>query len=264
MIDWTAPVVLKGEIREFPEYCATVRAEHQACLEWLGSGEVRWHVPGGLSAKVVEDGSLRPFHGDTVVLPLEEPGLTPMARLQRSLREELGDHLARPLDPGQFHVTVHDLAGGPDREALEERLVVQAKEVRLRFDRIATALDRAPARSRVFLESTGLFPSCNISMVLGLQPATDQDFRALMAIYNLLDEIVPLAWWPRLHVTLDYFRPVPLDAGQVGRLARVIARLAPPRIDLQLDLKKLAYQTFTDMNSYITLFTVAAGSPGSP
>lgn len=250
MIDLDAAVRIHDEARTHEEYCATVRAESERAVSWLTRPDATWDVPDGLKLKVGENGTLLPYPGDTVVLPLDSPSIVACRRTQRALRARLGDTLAEPLRPGTFHVTLHDLTHGP--QVAPSRLEENAARCRERFARLARALDADPGLARVTLVPTRVYPSVNVSLVLGLLPATDRDFRTLMNAYGLFDDVVRLSYWPRLHVTLDYLLPRPVDP------ARVFASLpTPPAAPIVVDMRQLSYQRFKDMNDYRTEFTVS-------
>ena len=260
-MDLTTPVVLVRGPGSVEEYGATVRREAEGSLAWISRPGLDWHVPHGLRVKVEADGSLRPFHGDTVVLPLTASDAAGIGRLQAALRSRLGALLAQPLDPAAFHVTLHDLSSGCDLPLLVPRLEANEAVCRFQFARLAAALDDHPECARVRLRSTCLYPSCNISIVLGLVPHSEADFRILAHAYEAFDSAVRLEYWPRLHVTLDYFRPEPLGQAEGARLHETLVTLAPSLLTLELDLWDLSYQRFESMNVYRTLFTVRSSAP---
>lgn len=250
MIDLGAPVRLHDADRTHDEYCATVTAESEEAAAWLTRPDATWTIPDGLRLKVADSGALLPYPGDSVVLPLDSPAIVACRRTQRALRAGLGDALADALQPSTFHVTLHDLTHGP--QATGARLEENAARCRERFARIARALDADSELARVTLVPTRVYPSVNVSIVLGLVPATDRDFRTLMNAYTLFDDVVRLSYWPRLHVTLDYLLPRAVDP------ARVFAALPPPPgAPMVVDMRQLAYQRFKNMNDYRTEFTVA-------
>jgi len=230
-------VVLKGQPRRFDEYCATVRSEEEGALAWLAGGG-DWSVPEGLRAKVGVDGRFLPFIGDTVVVPVE-----PLTDLQNQLHQAVPQFLAERLDPAEFHVTVHDLLAGP--AATADRM----EENRARCQSILDGLRGQVETIR--LAPLRVYPSVNVSVVAGYVPETDRDFRILMNAYNLFDDVVYLPHWLRPHVTLGYFVPRPPDVVERARLWQTIHEMRPPA--LTLDLRRMCYQRFTDMNHYATL-----------
>lgn len=249
MLNLLAPVVMKGESWTFERYVDTLRQEQRSCLAWLAGERVEWHVPPGLKDKVADDGRLRPFFGDTVVVPLSDDEMGSLERLQTRLRERLDDLLAEPLDAETFHVTLHDLVAGTSSETV--RPVVQAHRTAVaeRLRVIRETLEKHPEQARVKLVATAVYPSVNTSIVVGLAPASDPDFRILINLYNVFEDVVRLSYWLRPHVTLDYFRPCPMP---VGRLSQALHEADPPRLELDLDMRRLAWQRFESMNRYVT------------
>jgi hypothetical protein len=248
MLDLAADVVLKGEGRTFEEYRATVLAENERAVSWLAEPGAGWEIAGSLRDKVGDDGRLLAFFGNTVTLPMTRRSISGCRRLQRALREALPEALAEPLDPATFHVTLHDLSAGRHPQGGEVEHEARCRE---RFARLARALERHDPM--VALEPARVYPSVQVSLVIGLVPATDRDFRLLMNAYNLFEDIVDTPYWPRFHVTLDYFRPREVDPARVHDALPRHASVDP----IHLDLRQLAYQTFTDMNHYQTEFTVS-------
>ncbi|HXE73377.1 MAG TPA: hypothetical protein VNO81_12030, partial [Candidatus Nitrosotenuis sp.] len=101
------------------EYRQALEAEQSAArahLEAMASGRVPldWAVPQALRLKVGPGGEFLPFYGDTVVFPLSPAEIAALAGLRDRLVEGLEDLFAEPLDPREFHLTLHDLSNGAD------------------------------------------------------------------------------------------------------------------------------------------------------
>lgn len=240
-------------------YRARLEEEQGGSCAWLhrvarGEEPLRWHVPPALELKVQPMGELRPFAGDTVVFPLDPAGREACASLQARLLEGLEGLFADPLDPGQFHVTLHDLSHGAARmPRLERERAENAARCREIFRRLA----RGPeGEAEIRLEPVRLFDCLNISMLVGYAPATEADHRLLQSLHAAFDAVRPLDYWLRPHVTLAYFRPRVPTWTEVEELSRRCASLGPLP-PLTLEVGALAYQTFEDMNRYTTRFTVA-------
>lgn len=242
---------------EFQEYRDTLHREQQGSLAWLGRvarGEepLEWRVPRSLALKVSSVGKLRPFHGDTVVFELSKEDLEACAEVQRQVTEGLEDLFAEPLDPRDLHVTLHDLSNGPLLPELERAM---DRNERLCHDIFRTLPDEV-----VRLEPVSLFDCLNISVLLGYAPASLRDHRVLQEAYGRFDEVVKLDYFLRPHVTMAYFRTRVPGIAEVEELYRRLRRTGPLP-SLTLSLRNLAYQRFTDMNSYQTRFTASASGP---
>lgn len=256
-MDLHRDVVLKNSPRAFGEYVATIAHEQESSMEWLGNPASTWTVPPGLQVKVTEQGHFRPFYGDTVVLPLSAAEIDMVSRRMEILQSRVPDLLAEPLDTTELHLTLHDLSNGPDRAALDKAMARNQAHCRDIFRHLGAHFDRHPQDARVELVSTRAYPSVATSAVLGFVPRSDRDFRMLMNMYNLFDDVVYLDYWLRPHVTLAYFTPMPLDAESRQRLRTALREaddMGP--VTLSFDARALAYQHFVDMNRYHTLMTV--------
>jgi len=78
------------------EYCRILDQEQSGSSDWLsrvarGQEPLEWKVPASLQAKVHPSGRLLPFHGDTVVFPLDEKGLEECAAMQGELTRGMED-----------------------------------------------------------------------------------------------------------------------------------------------------------------------------
>lgn len=197
-----------------------------------------------LSAKVDPEGRLLPYRGNTVVFLLEQPVQRALEELQDSLYAAAPEMLARRLRPESFHMTLHDLANGrPDQPGLEDWM----RQAGGRAGKIlAQWTGDAPLRMR----TTWLFNMVNTSIVLGLAPADRESGQRLEEMYAALEEAVRLGYPLTPHVTLAYFRPGRYGPEQVGRLA---AALRPVEREILLSPRRLALQTFEDMNRYETM-----------
>ncbi len=199
-----------------------------------------WHVPASLELKVTADGRMKPFWGDTTVMPVRDPDvLSALSGMQETLYASCGTMLAERLSPDTFHMTVHDLSNGPEREPLIERMAANESQVMPILEGL---------RGEVRMRATRVFPCMNISILLGLAPADETSFRRLMDAYDQLDALHSLNYWPRFHITLAYFLPQPVTDS--AALAGTLSILNPPDLFWTTDLQDIEYQHFNDMNHY--------------
>ena len=253
-MDLLKDVVLKGVPMAFPEYVTTVEGEERSSILSL-RGDSPWRVPPGLKAKVAENGRLLPFFGDTVILPVGDQAAALLEDLQRRLHSQFGGLLADPLPPESFHVTLHDLNNGSDEAVVSAAMDKSAEACAAAMRDLANALDDSPASAGVELRSGFCFPCVNTSIVLGLLPCTDRDYRIIMNAYNRFDEVVYLSYWLRMHVTLAYLRPRALTVEERNRLRDFLSGL-DFNMRCALNLRELQYCRFRDMSAY----TQAMGS----
>ncbi|MEW6743884.1 MAG: hypothetical protein AB1486_14110 [Planctomycetota bacterium] len=248
------PVILSGRSFTHESFRAQLLEEQAGALASLGHHE--WSVPDACRAKVDATGTLKPFHGDTVVLPLEPEAIARLRVIQGQLIEGGGEWLSDPLEPSTFHVTLHDLSASLRAEELRDGLESNREQVRNLFGELGKILRDDPSLARVTLRATRIFPCMNISVLAGFSPVSERDFRVLMNAHALFDEVVVLGYWLRPHVTLAYFRPMPPPGGERQALIAALGRLNDPDLEIVLDLRDLAYQRFTSMNHYETEFRV--------
>jgi len=230
------------------QYSDTYRAEQESARAALLRDEP-WVVPGALTDKVDASGRLRPFFGDTTVYPVQDPDiLAALTALQAQLYSACGSALADPLDPATFHMTLHGLSDSPERDAVEADMSINQRRFEARQKHLRTP-------NRVTMRATGLFPCLNISVLLGLVPIDGEGFARLAQAYNEIDAIRPATYWPRFHITLAYFRPVPVALSDRERIHRAIHAATTDEMTWTIPLDKLEYQHFTSMNQFTTLAT---------
>ena len=194
-----------------------------------------------LLEKVSPGGRLIPFYGDTVIFDLSDEDKGWLRSIQSKLYCCCFSLLAEPLGEDSFHITLHDLNSAPRRED------------------VAQAMARSGAAARELLkEQTGVirvrataaFSMVNTSVVLGFEPAEEDDCAALMALYERFQGVVKLNYPLTPHVTLAYYRPG--DYGEEG-LRKLRGAIETVNRDMEqrtLRLLQPVYCTFSDMKSY--------------
>lgn len=196
-----------------------------------------------LLKKVDWDGNFLPFYGNTMVFLLDDGVKEDLKMLQTQLQDAAGWMLSQPLSPDTFHMTLHDLVNGtektPDLCQRMEEAEQKAKALQAQW------ANMPPLR----MKTTWLFNMVNTSIVLGLAPTDQETALRLDAMYTALESVVPLGYGLTPHITMAYFRPGCYSAAQLQVLRNV---LCPIELELQLDLGKLVYQRFSDMNHYTT------------
>ena len=204
-----------------------------------------------LSVKVNREGELIPFWGNTVVFLLNEKTCAWVKRVQEELYNACADMLCTErLCEDTFHMTLHDLQSGtPDSD-----IFTRVNEVREHALSVLSEV-RTGLTAPICMRPTWVFSMVNTSIVLGLEPMTEEDCTRLMAAYERFHEVVPLAY-PYLtpHITLAYYRPADFGEEQLARLRGVLARLSgaeKPVIELRAE--DLVYQEFGSMNRYRTV-----------
>jgi hypothetical protein len=256
-MDLLVDVKLKNTHRNFMEYIETVRNEQLSSVNYLKSADFKWHIPDSLKKKVDLNGFLKPYFGDTVVIKFEDRDISILSRFQDDLRLHFPDLFAEPLDTSHFHITLHDLKSGPEILSLDSIMEEHRIKCEKIFKDLSSYFKEHQDHLKVTLKPAFIYPCCNISMVFGFTPMSDRDFRIIMNLYNLFDNVVYLDYWLRLHVTLSYFKIRELTKEEGEKLYGIIKNFMEEDFSLTVDLRKLAYQRFFSMNEYRDLFLLS-------
>lgn len=213
-----------------------------------------------LTCKVNEDGTLKPFPGNTTVFMFDEQENKWIENLQSRLYadQDLANALfADRLGEETFHMTLHDLANpstwkdGHTIENTREAALKVLAEIKKDF--------KEPIRMR----PTWMFSMLNISILLGLEPVDDENCSRLLEMFERFHEVVPLSW-PKLtpHITLAYYRPMEASWEQLEKLRAILNghneyyENNKDHEDYPVFLlrpENLFYQEFADMNNYRTV-----------
>lgn len=197
--------------------------------------------------KVNRFGGFKPFFGDTTVFLLGDDAMKRLGEIQDRLYEKAGCMLSDRLIKSTFHLTLHDLNNSPDEREIwadMEKSSVKAGEI---IEKIQNE------GGKIKLRMTYLFNMMNTSMVLGFAPVDDESCERLMGMYEAMQEARFLNYPLTPHVTVAYFKPGEYYGNDIARLKEAIAEINNERFEIELDVKKLVYQRFTDMNSYMTI-----------
>lgn len=214
----------------------------------LRLGDLPFRGNPSIAQKVGPDNAFRNFYGDTVVFALDKQPREQLAAYVDALYRAASECFCERLDPETLHVTLHDLSAAPllrDAEA----------EMRGNGERIIGKLEelRRLGDGEIRLQSTCVFNMVNTSLVLGLRPADEADYRRLMDLYAVFDGIKRLPYPFTPHVTLAYYHINGFDARAAGRLAAAVERLNGGSLEIRLSPGTLYYQHFTRMNAYINV-----------
>ena len=194
-----------------------------------------------LRLKVGDDGHFLPFYGNTVVFLLDDGTRERLRQLQNALYDAVGEILAVRLYCGTFHMTLHDLANGPEWTGrLQNRMLEIKKDVK-------GLLIQWQGQPPLRMKATWLFNMVNTSVVLGLAPADAVSWQRLDELYLALEKVVPLGYGLTPHITVAYFRPGVMASQQLSQLRKAFR---PVDWEVRLEMDKLVYQKFTDMNHY--------------
>lgn len=193
----------------------------------------------------VQGKTLLPYFGNTTVFLLDDDIKRQLSVLQEELYQKAGWMLSDKLKQETFHMTLHDLVNGPELTGDLQRQMREAEQKTKSL--LAGWRDQFPLQ----MEATWMFNMVNTSIVLGLAPADNDSWERLDAMYTALHEVVPLNHGLTPHITMAYYRP---DTYTVYDLKCLKEALHPVELKITLQMKDLVFQSFTDMNSYQTIF----------
>lgn len=211
----------------------------------------RFKTNDSLNRKVAADGSILPYIGNTIVFILNEDSKqTELLKkrilwIQEMLYTGCNKMLAEQLSANTLHMTLHDLKNGlPGQLSMEE---IQAVGRRAKKE-----LEELKRESwTIKLQTTCVFNMVNTSVVLGLEPCTDDDCRRLMELYEKLECIVPLGYPMTPHITLAYYKPGIYCSDDRKKLEYAFHGLSEEKITAEFTSEDLLYQEFQDMNHYL-------------
>lgn len=220
-----------------------------------------WVSP-SVKKKVDFKGEYREFFGNTVVFLLADEVLDYIDRIQQKLEKIREDYkynqpeayLADALKKETYHITLHDLINGPDREMIKDEIQYTEKKVLYILNKL-----KETDYPIIKMEPVCMYNMNSTSVVLGFQPVSEEDHQNLMMLYQLFQTVVELSYPLTPHVTLSYFRYGKHKSEKLSDLRALIQEINT-QIDadkkegkglvVELDVKHLAYQRFSSMNHY--------------
>ena len=209
--------------------------------------ENRLQVAAGAGAKVAPNGALLPFYGNTVIFDLDETAKDNLKHLQDRLYQTCGHFLSEKLTAESFHVTLHDLLNGTDRDEILVQMRQISNQAKQAVEGAGKLLD-----STTSMKPVKLVNMVSTSVVLLLDPVYPVNSFLLNAAYEKLQEVVPLSYGFTPHVTLGYYRPGTIEGEDLQLLADTLSELSEQlAFTVALKSKNLRYCEFYDMNHYV-------------
>jgi len=246
--------IWRDQVFDAELYTKTMKGEQAGAINSL-SENGPWNVPGSLIAKIDSTGDFRPFFGDTVVFTLRDESIRKLARV-KTLIENNNNCFAKHLDDNQLHLTLHDLSNGNDLSLIKDAMRANQKKSAQIFEKISAFLKKNPEAEKIKMKAISIFPCLNISLLVGYAPASEYDFQLFTALYSLFDEIVPMNFWPRPHVTLNYFKPQAIEPANRKSLLKSITEINLEELNIDLYIRDLNYQHFEHMDFYKNIIAV--------
>ncbi|MDE6618165.1 MAG: hypothetical protein K2K13_03980 [Clostridiales bacterium] len=216
----------------------------------LNLGGEDFTVSQSVAHKVNADNTFKNFYGDTMVFDLDDDTKSKLTEYTDLLYREVPQCFCDRLIPHTFHVTLHDLSNSPTlSEVAEQTFYNELKILQIKSD--LQKLNPA----KIKLKNTYVFNMVNTSLVLGLSPATEKDYNAIMGLYSIIDGVKKLPYSFTPHITLAYYNVNGFDGNAAKRLENIVNKINA-KIEMELSLTDLYYQKFTSMNDYIDVVSL--------
>ncbi|MDE6442624.1 MAG: ligT like phosphoesterase [Clostridia bacterium] len=209
----------------------------------MNLGGEYFKVNPSLSKKVNADNTLKSFYGDTVVFALDNSVKNKLAEYVNFLYRAAPECFCQKLNPDTFHVTLHDLSNSEYLNEVEEERKANAAAVRQL---------EVPKNTKIKFKSKYIFNMVNTSLVLGLYPAGEDNYKKLMQLYSIFDGVKKLNYPLTPHITLGYYNVNGFCADSARKLENAVNALNGER-QFEFETQGLYYQQFTNMNDYTNL-----------
>ena len=203
-----------------------------------------------VTEKVNSDNTFGAFYGDTVVFDLATEDKIWLAEIVKKLYDEAPGCFAEKLPVSSYHMTLHDLSSGSQFSELTGDLEQNRQRIEKRLD------DKPLAHKTIKMTSHFIFNMCNTSLVMGLVPVSESDYKILRGLYQLVDDVRRLPYPFTPHITLAYYHVNGFSVNEVKKLKRIVAELNKNQRRFVLDTSRLYYQTFSSMEYYQTIFSL--------
>lgn len=203
-----------------------------------------------IALKVDENNSYKPFYGDTVVFNLDDATKGKLEKIVDSINAVAPECFCQRLVPNTFHMTLHDLSNSP----VLEDVAVELFHNELKAVKIADKI----AEQKIKMKSKYIFNMVNTSLVMGLYPASVEEYNKLMELYYLFDDVKKLNYPLTPHITLGYYNVHGFDTTSARKLESIVKELNENEveIEIELDTNELFYQKFVSMNDYIDIINL--------
>lgn len=204
-----------------------------------------------ISQKVGKDNVFRNFYGDTIVFALDESVKEKLAEYVELLYQSAPECFCERLVPHTFHVTLHDLSNAPVLQDVAEELFENELKVIEKMEEI-----QKQENEIIKMKSKYIFNMVDTSLVLGLYPVDEGEYRRLMDLYFLFDTVKKLSYPYTPHIALAYYNVNGFDLQAARSLEGAVNELNKNEIEIELNVNHLYYQKFKSMNDYIDIINL--------
>lgn len=201
--------------------------------------------------KVDKDNSFRKFYGDTIAFALDDIIKETLAEYVELLYQSVPECFCERLTPNTFHVTLHDLSNSPTLRDVAEELFENELKV---IERIVEIQEY----KKIKMKSKYIFNMVDTSLVLGLYPVDEGEYRKLMELYCIFDNVKKLNYPFTPHITLAYYNVNGFDLRAARILENAVSRLNNNEFEIELNIYNLYYQKFKSMNNYVNIINLSS------
>ncbi len=205
-----------------------------------------------IAHKVAKDNTFKNFYGDTVVFGLGDAVKSKLSEYVDELYRAAPECFCERLVSHTFHVTLHDLSNFAVLSDIAEELFFNE----LKIVEIMSAVKKYKD-VKIKMKSNNIFNMVDTSIVLGLYPASEADYRTMMDLYKIIDGVKTLSYPLTPHITLAYYNINGFDESSAKNLITAVNKLNTKPIEIDISVNDLVYQKFTSMNNYIDIISLA-------
>ncbi|MBR6642690.1 MAG: hypothetical protein IKL28_03405 [Lachnospiraceae bacterium] len=206
-----------------------------------------------LVKKVHLDNTFRPFYGDTVVFDLDDTTKERLTKWLDELYAIVPECFSERLATDTLHMTLHDLSNSDDFSEV-------AEEIEMNREQVQSLRNEISKFNTIKMNSKCMFNMVNTSLVLGLYPADETEYKKLMTLYETFNEVKKLPYPLTPHITLAYYNVHGFNETSARKLEELVCHLNCVELENEMEIvlkaEKLYYQHFDSMNHYTNVLPV--------
>ncbi len=205
-------------------------------------GNDYFHGNPSIAQKVNRENRFQPFYGDTMVFDLDCDTKEKIAKIVEKLYANVPECFCEKLVANTFHMTLHDLSNS----SVLQDVAAEVFENELKVVEIIKGIQPQTIR----MKSKYIFNMVGTSLVMGLYPATEEDYVKLMTLYEKFNEVKHLNYPLTPHITLAYYNVHGFSAEAARKLEALVYEMNGEELEVNIDTECLYYQKFVSMNDY--------------
>ena len=206
-----------------------------------------------LEKKVHPNNTFRPFYGDTVVFDLDDITKERLTKWLDKLYATVPECFSEHLSADTFHVTLHDLCNSGEFSEIEKEIEANRRKIQSLCKELLTF-------DAIKMKSKYVFNMVNTSLVLGLYPADETEYKKLMTLYDTFNEVKKLPYPLTPHITLAYYNVHGFSDESARKLEELVYHLNCAELESEMEIvlraKELYYQHFDSMNHYMNVLSI--------